>query len=355
MDKGGVQSFLMGILRNIDPDRFEFLFLCHGEKTWDHAQEVNALGGKIINIPSIKEVGVVRYVQKIRHIIREYDVQIVHAHLYLASSFALFAGWLERAPLRIMHSHSTRDELGASIPRQAYVSLSRSFIMAFSTLRIACGMDAGKAFFRNKDFQLVKNGINISEFEFSQSSRAIKRSYFGLDDNAPVLMHVGRFVEVKNHKFLITIFAKYLTLQPHAILLLIGDGPLQQGISDLAQRLSVERSIRFLGLRNDMSDLYSAADLLMLPSFSEGLPLTLLESQANGLPSLVSTGVPPEAQVVENLINFKSLQDPVDDWAKAIESSTFKRNIKGAQLLREAGYDAKDSAAFITEIYEKNL
>ncbi|MFP7364743.1 glycosyltransferase [Corynebacterium callunae] len=355
MNIGGIQSFLMEVLRNTDSSQVEFIFLCHGNRKWDHAEEVNRLGGKIINIPSITEVGVYSYVKSIRKIIRTYDIEIVHTHLYLASSIVLLAAALEKVPVRIIHSHSTRNELGASLSRKAYVCLTRAMISNFCTLRMSCGTEAGKTFFRGKDFQLINNGINISKFKFNDSLRISMRESLEIKIDSPILLHVGRFIEVKNHKFLIEIFAKFLELQPNSILLLIGDGPTREDTEKLVEKLGIEENVRILGQREDVTNFYNVADILLLPSISEGLPLTLLESQANGLSALVSAGVPLESCVVKDLVNFKDLEDPIEEWAAKMNEIAFHRNEKGAQILRDAGYDSRDSATRLSNIYKSKI
>lgn len=355
MNKGGIQSFLMEILRNMESTQFQLFFLCDEKESNAHEGEIQELGGEILRIPSLTDSGPFKYVRNMQKIIQENGIQAVHAHTYLASVFPLIAAWLEKVPVRIAHSHSTRDESNASFSRKIYVRFSKLLLNRLTTLRISCGQSAGESLFGESSFILVKNGVPIDQFAFDSEKRKEIRHELGIGEELTVLLHVGRFIEVKNHEFLLKVFERYLTVDPKAKLVLVGDGPLLSTVQQIASGLGIESSVLFLGVRNDVRFIYSISDLLLLPSVSEGFPLTLLEAQANGVPSLVSTGVPREVSLHNDLIQFKPLSDSLDSWVLSIQTYVGKRDDNAPLSLRTAGYDSSHSAVVLHSIYESAL
>lgn len=352
MDKGGVQSFLMEVLRNTDPTQIQFFFLCDENESNGYEDEIHNLGGKILTVPSLTDSGPFKYVRNVQRIIQENGIQALHAHIYLASVFSLFAAKWKKIPIRIAHSHSSRDESNASLSRRFYITFSKMLINKLTSLNLSCGESAGKSLFGDNHFFPVKNGIAIEQFAFDNKKRAEIRQELGIDDEVTVLLHVGRFIGVKNHQFLLKIFEKYLANDAEAKLVLVGDGPLLSEIKQAVSDLGIDKSVLFLGVRDDVKFIYSIGDLLLLPSISEGFPLTLLEAQANGLPSLVSTGVPSEVNLHKEIVQFKPLSDSLDSWVVAIKARVRNRDETARISLQRAGYDSAASARALHTIYE---
>lgn len=129
--------------------------------------------------------------------------------------------------------------------------------------------------------------------------------------------HVGRFVKTKNHEFLIEIFNEVLKQKSNAKLLLIGDGNLKSLIEAKVQNLGIEKAVIFLGVRNDVADLYNVMDVFVFPSFYEGLGMVVIEAQVNGLSVVTSEAVPKEAKITNN-IKFLKLQQSKIEWCDTI-------------------------------------
>ena len=112
-------------------------------------------------------------------------------------------------------------------------------------------------------------------------------------------------------------FYEFHKIVPNSVLLLVGRGELFDEMKELAKQLDISEFVSFLGVRDDVSNLLNAMDLFVLPSFHEGLPVTLVEVEANGLASVVSDSVTGEMKINKNVFYYP-LQIGEKHWAQNI-------------------------------------
>ncbi|MGV9002306.1 MAG: glycosyltransferase family 1 protein [Candidatus Saccharimonadaceae bacterium] len=352
MNRAGAETFLMNVLRNMNRDNFRFIFLCYGNQKFDYEDEILELGGIIARISDVKEVGLIKHINDIRNIIRQYDVSIVHAHTYYNSMFSIVAAKLEGVKSRITHSHNTVSEKNLSFQKKVYAIIAKFIISTCSKELIACGRDAGHAlFYPIRKFEIVANGINLEDFKYSISERTRVRKSLGISATAPVLLHIGRFEEAKNHQYLIKIFNEYLKINKNAKLLLAGTGSLENAIKKDVDDLGIQNAVIFLGVRSDTPRLYSAADVFVFPSLYEGLPVTLVEAQANGLSCIISDTIDKQVKL-NGCIEFCSLQSSPYKWAKKIDIQFTRLKDNNMQ---NGQYDIKFGISRIEKIYMSNV
>jgi len=163
---------------------------------------------------------------------------------------------------------------------------------------------------------VLNNGINLARFQQAKPKSQIRRE-LGIAQDAFVLGHVGRFAAVKNQTFLIDVAAEISKRNPNTWLLLVGAGEDRARLEEKLRVCGLKNKALVLSDRSDIPDLLSAMDRFVFPSVSEGMPLALIEAQVAGLPCIVSQAV-PEAAKISNLLTFKSLQQPVAEWADAV-------------------------------------
>ncbi len=136
---------------------------------------------------------------------------------------------------------------------------------------------------------LILNGVKLPlEDAFSSEDRQKLRDALGLDPVGELVLSVGRLTSQKGHWILLEAIPEILADFPHAVFVLVGDGPLRQELEELVSKLGITNSVRFLGTRRDVLALLHAADVFVLPSVSEGLPIAMLEAMAMGLPVIAS-------------------------------------------------------------------
>jgi glycosyltransferase involved in cell wall biosynthesis len=350
MNRGGAETFLMNVLRNINRNKFEFIFLCYGDKKFDYEDEIAQLGGRIVRVPDVKNVGIRAHMRHLKRVMVENGIDVVHSHTYYNSLFSLNVAALSRIRLRIAHSHNTQSEPNPSLAKRVYFFVSKIGIEVFANKFVACGNDAGHALYMPwRKFQVINNGINIKDFVYDQDNRNSIRTELGIDKDATVLMHAGRFAEVKNHDFLIDTFAEYQKLDPNSRLILVGDGPLREKTENKVKRLNLSNSVKFLGLRSDINRIYSAADVFVFPSLFEGLPVVLVEAQANGIKCIISDAVDKNVKVTDSVI-FHSLSSGPKTWARHIFEES-KARVDNSQILANGAYDMSANINTIQMMY----
>ena len=315
---GGVEAVVMNYYRNIDRNKVQFDFICDEDSKYIPKEEIEKLGGKIILIPPYQKP--FKYHKELKRVLKEGKYKIVHSHISTMSFFSLWAAKSAKVPIRIAHAHSTtnKQEKKKNLMKQVL----RPFSKVFATDYFCCSELAGRWLFGNKTYDqgkvyLLNNAIDVDKFKYDEKIRKEKRKELNIKDNQLVIGHIGRFVQQKNHEFLIDIFNEIYKQNKNTVLLLAGDGPLKGTIQNKVKELGLEKSVKFLGQRNDANELYQAMDAFVLPSLYEGLPVVGVEAQAAGLPCFFSTDMTKETKVLQTT-KFISLTHTPQYWTKEI-------------------------------------
>lgn len=353
MDRGGAETFLMNVLRNIDRKQFRLVFLCFGNDKFDYEDELTSFGAKIRRVPSIDKKRLIKSVTDVMKVIKEEEVDIVHAHIYYDSAFSILAARFTGIKVRIVHSHASGMPLKLGVARAVYYMTQKLIIRQLSSSRIACGDDAGNSLFGNHPFSVVPNGIEVSRFLYSATTNESLRRVFSIPTDAVVIGHVGRMDTSKNQKFAIEVFNVYHSRNLNSYLLLVGDGPLRSELEQVVSSYDLKGYVKFLGKRVDVNELYSFINLFLFPSLYEGLGIVLVEAQANGLRCLVSDSVPVEVKLTDTL-EFYSLSKTTAQWAKKIKSMDLSRLDTG-KALKDGPYDIKVGVKVIEKLYADSL
>lgn len=362
MNRGGVETWLMHVLRHIDRDRFQMDFLVHTEKPCPYDDEARVLGSKII--PCLTPSKPWLYGRNFKRILREcgpYD--IVHSHVHHFSGYVLYLAKQAGVPIRIAHSHNDTSAIDAKagLHRQLYLSLTKWLIDRYATLGLAASYKVATVLFNrawktDSRWQILYCGVDLTPFRELVDSVAI-RAEFGIPADAFVVGHVGRFEEQKNHQFLIDIVVEIAQREPKMHLLLIGDGSLRSEIQQKVIQNGLANRVTFAGLRPDIPQLMlGVIDLFLLPSIHEALGLVLIEAQAAGLPCVFSDVVPEEAKAVKPLVRQVSLSKSASDWAEAVISARSAASaITQADtlaVLENSPFNIAVSVQKLTEVYE---
>ena len=346
MHRAGLETVIMNYYRNIDRTRLQFDFLTHRTSRSDYDDEIEALGGKIYHAPRLYPQNYPAYFRYMDNFFREYpEYKIIHSHIDAMSYLPLLAAKKAGVPVRIAHSHSTGIDLDFKYPLKQYFRLRLNSV---ATNRFACGKDAGEFLFQSRDFTVIPNAVNPLDFQFSDDIREKKRKELGISDRF-VIGHVGRMSYPKNHDFLLSLFSKVLEKRQDALLLLVGTGEKEKQLKEKAISLGIASSVRFLGNRSDVNELYQAMDVFVLPSLFEGIPVVGIEAQFAGLPCLFSDRVPSEASF-SKICRFQKLSEPLWVWADDILSlAEYDRN----RNVQDTSYDIKTQSANLQSCYEE--
>lgn len=351
MNRGGAETLIMNLYRNIDRSKIQFDFLTCKEGVFD--SEILKMGGEIHRIPYISDVGHLNYVKALNKFFEVNDeYKIVHSHLDKMSGLVLRSAKRGGIPIRISHSHNTSSEGG--IAARIYKWLVGNIILSNATNLFACSKYAAEWLFKEKSYstEILKNGIESERFEFSPQVRRVVREELNLDEDIFVLGHVGRFAHQKNHAFLIDVFAKFNKIKKDSVLILIGDGPLQSTIEKKVLELKLKDKVKFIGIRSDIHRLLQAFDVFVFPSLHEGLPVSVIEAQGSGLPCLLSGNISQEVNLGNNLVEFISLTDK-NLWVRKLREIAVKRISRNVMTnsISLQGYDIKKTAHYIEDYY----
>lgn len=354
LDRGGTETWLRNVARHVDPARVRMDFLVHSDVPGAYDEDVRRAGARILVCPGFERPW--QYVSRLRALLlREGPYDVVHAHVYLFSGFALLAARLAGVPRRLVHAHTAKVEPPRPL-RRAYRAAMRALVGRCATEGYAVSAEAGRSFFgpsfgRDPRWQLMYCGIDLAPFRERVDRQAV-RAELGLPPDALVLAHVGSLSAVKNQRFLLEVLAEARPREPRVRLLLVGDGPLRSELERHARELGVREHVVFTGARADVARLLGAADLFVFPSTYEGLPLALVEAQASGLRALVSSAVTPEVAVAPGMVTTLSLEEPASRWAEEA-LALLRRGPAGDALgaLLHGPFDIETSAAALERAY----
>lgn len=351
MNRGGAETLLMNLYRNIDRTKIQFDFLTCKPGVYD--AEIIELGGNIHRIPYISDIGHTGYIRALDQFFASHpEYRIVHSHMDKMSGFVLRSAKKAGAPIRIAHSHNTSSEGG--IAARVYKWVAGRSIKSCATHFVACSGKAARWLFADKGSQatILKNGIESEKFAFSLEVRSDVRQELKLQQDQFVIGHVGRFAHQKNHSYLIDIFAQFHSNYPNSVLVLVGEGPLRSDVDQKVKALKLNDKVRFLGIRSDIERLLQAFDVFVFPSLHEGLPVSLIEAQGAGLPCLISDVISQEVDMGIGLVTCIPLHDRTL-WIEELQRAAAIRHTRQipASSLPSKGYDIKNTAAWTEGFY----
>lgn len=372
LDRGGAESRVMDLYRNIDRKKVQFYFVKHTEEKCAYDEEIEGLGGKIFVIPRFNVKNYLVYRRAWINLITSHkEIGIIHGHMTSTASIYLPIAKSMGKIITIAHARSAGVDPGL----KGYMTkFLRRSLYKKCDFRFTCSEVAGEAVFgkqqdKKKKAFFIPNAIEVDKFSFQPQIRNQVREELNLKDSF-VIGHVGRFSFMKNHKFLLEILEECLQLEkerclPKVMLLLLGKGELEEEIRKRAIEKGISSRILFLGNREDVNHYYQAMDYFLLPSFYEGLPGTAVEAQAAGLSGLLSDQIAKEVMITD-LMEQKSIQISAKDWAEKILQEWEKATPEDIEKLtnlrsrygnwvREAGFDVIGQAKRLEAFYQEPI
>ena len=367
MHRGGIETWLMHVLRNIDRNLFQIDFMVHRPESYEYNEEIRSLGCRIIISPQIDWKKWWNYGTNFQRILEKYGpYDVVHSHVDLASGNIVRLAKNAGVPVRIVHAHNVKSPHATAKWKNrllgAWLKLS---IDRYATVGLACSCDAavnmfGSRWKADRRWQILYYGLDLTPFQKKVEPTKV-RAELDIPADAFVIGHVGRFAPQKNHRFLIEIAAEIAKQEPKMRLLLVGNGLLRPEIENRVVQLGLTNRVVFAGTRSDVHRLMlSAMDLFLFPSYYEGLGLVLIEAQAAGLPCVFSDIVPKEADVVLPLIERLSLSQSASEWAQAILAQKKARSsIKHSEALsilrNHSPFNIEHSVKNLTNVYSNSI
>ncbi|HLR52451.1 MAG TPA: glycosyltransferase family 1 protein [Candidatus Avamphibacillus sp.] len=351
MNRGGAETMIMNLYRNIDRSKIQFDFIVHTEEKCDFDDEIYKLGGRIFRVPAYKGKNHINYWKSWRDFFNDHpEYNIIHGHV--RSTAAIYLRIAKKYGLTtIAHSHNISSGNGFSALIKNLLQYPIRYVADYL---FACSKAAGKWLFgteacKKSNFHILNNAIDVKDFTFNKEVRKKKRKEFGIEDRF-VIGHVGRFHPQKNHDFIVDIFKSIHDRYNNAVLLLVGDGELRQTMERKVNELGLSDQVIFTGVRSDIPELMQTMDLFLFPSLYEGLGIVVVEAQAAGLHCIVSKTIPKEVYITD-LVKSISLKQKAEEWAdEALKIAEFDR-LNFRDTVKSSGYDITETTKWVENFY----
>ena len=292
---GGAEVLAADLARGL-ADRYRFVFICL-DSLGRLAQQLRAEGFEVVCLGRRPGIDL-RCMVRLARCWRRYEVKLVHAHQYTPFFYAACArAWRGRPPILFTeHGRWYPD-----YPRRRRIVFNRLVLRGRDRVS-AVGQAVREALVRNEGIprhriRVIYNGVDVERFTARPECRLSVRQRLGLRETDFVIVQVARLDYMKDHMTAIRTMARLVRQVPAAKLLLVGDGPKRALIRAEIQAQNLEASVCLLGQREDVPELLGAADVALLTSLSEGIPVTLIEAMAAQLP-VVATRVGGVPEVV---------------------------------------------------------
>ena len=360
MDRGGIETFLMNIYSKIDRSKVQFDFLATREQTGVFDEEIRSLGGKVFNIPHIHKVGLLQYRKNVINFFESHkNYKMIHCHMNTWSGFFLPIAKKCNIPIRIAHSHTTQN---APFPRSIgegkeyfFKKFMKIFIKNAATHYFACGYDAGKCLYgkslADKAVTIIKNGVDTEAIRYDEEIAQQVRSRLSITKETLVVGHIGSMRTVKNHVFLLDIFAALQKQVPNSILCLVGDGSLRPFLEERVESKGLTEQVKFLGIRDDVYNLLKGFDVFVMPSLFEGFPVSVVEAQAAALTCVISDSITKEVDMGMDLIDFVGLNHSPEYWAEVVLTNRYADRTMSTDQVMALGYDSQTTANWLEKFY----
>lgn len=355
MNAGGMENMIMNYYRNLDRKiiQFDFLIFTEGEAFFE--KEILSLGGKIYKITSRRKNFIKNRIELKQFFVKyaqNYDIAEFHQGITYYYPLKMAKRYGVKA--RIIHNH------GIDRKFLKYLKIYNEFfakrrISNLATHYFSCSEDVNNQLFSNKilkrkKIQIIPNAIDVEKFRYSKEKANKIKKELSINEDIYVFGHIGTFTYPKNHNFIIQQYSELCKKRNNCILLLVGEGPLKKQIENKVRTLDIEDRVIFLGVRKDISDILSSIDTLIFPSLFEGIPLTLIESQAAGVKLLLSDNISQKIKCT-NLCRFISLAAN-DEWQKFLMD--FQKNEdreKYNEQVKETNYNINKMALKLQKSY----
>lgn len=359
MDLGGAETFIMSIYRAIDKNKVQFDFVKHTSKKGILDDEIAKLGGKIYSCPQYIGKNHFVYCKWWDNFFVEHpEYHVIHGHVRSTAAIYLKIA-KEYGLVTISHSHNTSNGSGASSIVKYIMQLPIRYTADYL---FSCSDKAGIWMFGKKatqksNYRMIPNSVDLTRFAYNANKRAQMREQLGIPAGDFLIGHVGRFITQKNHAFLVNVFAEYHKKNPNSRLLMLGTGELFEKIQKQCVELGIDKNVLMIGAKTNAEDYYQAMDAFIFPSLHEGLPVSVVEAQANGLPCLISNVITHDVNLTDLVIylplNDKNAWFTALDKAKSKEHKEISPNNKQKLLRFDSENVAKKLETFYMEQDEK--
>lgn len=354
-NRGGIETYLNKLWKNIDKDMFQFDFINTNIDKACFEDEFKKMGSIFYKVTP-RNLSITKNRRDLEKIFLTEKIDVLHCHLNTLSYIEPIKVAIKFKCKVIVHSRSSSSSNSILTRILHYINyIYLNTVVKNKITRLAVSNSSGEWLFgKTNSFQVINNSVDIEKFRFNEYVREQKRNDLKLS-NKYIIGHIGALNFSKNHEYLFKVFREFLKLNKDSALIIVGDGKLSKKLKKLANKLDIADNIFFLGVRTDLPELLSAMDVLIFPSRYEGFPNVVLEAQTSGLPCYISDSITNEVVLTENCKTLSIREEP-RVWAKKIFSNNTSLNRKKAfKNIIEKGFSINNEILRIETIYLETL
>lgn len=341
MNAGGAETFLMKIYRQLDRTKYQMDFCVNIFEEGFYDKEIIKMGGRIFHIPS-KSDNLKEFKRQLTTIIKDEHYESV---LRITSNTMGFLDLkvAKKAGAKVCAARSSNSNDPAGLKAKIAHRLGRFLYGKYVDVKIAPSDLAaiytfGERAYKNGEVKILHNALDLNIYKYDSEGRKRIRAEFGIKESEILCGHVGRFSPQKNHDFLIDIFSELCKERSNYKLLLVGNGELEEKIRDKCSDRGLQDKVIFAGVRSDIPALLSAMDIFVFPSLYEGMPNTVIEAQATGLPCVISDTITREADIT-GLVKYCSIKSDPDNWVLVINDILHNKRLDTKKQIIDCRYD----------------
>lgn len=268
---------------------------------------------------------------RLKRLFKKIKPDVVHLHLSWLRFFQLFTEYLKNKNIKLFYTcHNTPPYYFAGRKEKEFYAAKK--LIKENNLQLIALSEQMKneldIMFGISNTKVIHNAIDVDRYGVNALPKEEIRNKLGIEQNAFVVGHIGRFSEQKNHKLLISLFFELYSRDKSAFLLLVGSGELKEEIEERLCEMNIRDRVLILSARNDIPDILNAMDVFVFPSLFEGLGIALIEAQFAGLKCVTADCVPLDAYVSDNVTTL-SITESIDMWVDAIlnQEPTGKKHV----------------------------
>ena len=353
-ERGGIETWLLQLASHLDKSRFQLILAYHTDGSEGIASDLRAAGYKLHRFCSPRSP--FAYMRALStFLMTEGPFAAVHSHVNFAGLLML-AARRSGVPVRIAHSHVSMGMMTSGIIAGSYTKITNRLLLSNRTQGLAVSDSASVTLFGKRweylpDICIMPCGIDLEAFQSHKP--AGRKAELGIPGEWKVLSVIGRLSTEKNHVLALEALSSLAREEESLCLLLVGVGPELPALKERAAQLGLSDHVVFAGERRDVPALLSeVVDVLLLPSITEGSPLTFIEAQAAGVPCVVSEAVPDAALKGSRATYQLGVTQGAEAWAQQIASALQNRREHEKWRDFSGGpYDIRQNAAMVARLY----
>ncbi|QFK72924.1 glycosyltransferase family 1 protein [Pradoshia sp. D12] len=356
LNSGGIASVVLNIAKGIYTRGFKCDFICYMQPTEEVIEELKAIESRYFVINRLFNSNPLKYIKSIKEVIRKNGPYLaIHVHTAMFIWLACLAAKTEGINVRVGHAHGSSFDGSANRLTRLLQPIFKVFNRLLCTKTLTCADKSGRATF-GKAYEFIPNFINLNKIDnCSTFDKADLINSFGIPKDGKILGYVGYIGGEKNTKHLVNLFNDLKKDDIKAYLVIIGDGREFISIKESFRKCGLSDYVCMLGYKTNAMELMRMFDVYLVPSFSEGMSMSLLEAQINGVPSIVSPGVPLNNDIGAGLFyrcNTFKVEEWTDEIKKVLDKQITVSKDKILLSLKNKEYDMDSVCSKYVKVYQ---